>query len=221
MNIVILMLLLASLSIKAQVGVENEIKVWKYSHVYDFETKKLLSPEEIEASFAKGICIERDYDEYGNPLTYYFIKGIGPEERFDYRDYLSDLLEGEKLPSFLAKTYKGKKVSKQDFLGKPLVMVFYLMLKPPFAPNDEMMATLMALSKNDKINVIVFVGDEVDGTEPMIAKENLGFPIVPNAMGFAKKYRVYHFPGYLLVDKEGVYKGSYNEEALFQALSSR
>ncbi len=67
--------------------------------------------------------------------------------------------------------------------------------------------------------MLLFVSYDVDGSEPVLQEKKFNFPIVSGALGFSDKYGVFSFPSYILVDEEGLYRGTFDDlEVLLKEL---
>mgnify|MGYP003116318445 CR=1 FL=1 len=197
----------------SQTGVQNSVTLSSLSQVYDYNSQRLLSKKEIEKRMTSpnNLIIPKEYDKLGNPVNFYAISGLDTSGNFDLSPYYNHPEIGENFPPFIAKTINNKKFKLSKLKDKNLVLNFQLMLRAPFAKTDQIKEVEdFVKSRNEIVQVMFTISGEADALQ-FVKDHNLSSEIIVDAANFSKKYGVFNYPTYMLIDKESKLVGIYSK----------
>tara|TARA_R100000935_G_scaffold35020_1_gene55795 strand:+ start:472 stop:1011 length:540 start_codon:yes stop_codon:yes gene_type:complete len=167
----------------------------------------------------KSLIIPKDFDSAGNPVNYYSITGIDVNGNFDLSPYYKQPDIGDAFPKFRTKTVNNEKTSSKDLKGKIVVINFQLMLRAPFAKIDEIKMVEDYVSSKENMESLIFSISGNEDAVNFVEENKLNSKIVADATNFTRRYGVFKFPTYMLVDREGNFLGSYTKtDELINAL---
>tara|TARA_R100000935_G_scaffold45692_2_gene68841 strand:- start:27 stop:710 length:684 start_codon:yes stop_codon:yes gene_type:complete len=197
----------------SQVGIQNSVTVSSTSQVYDFSSKKLLSKKEIESRMTKpnNLIIPKEFDKLGNPINFYAISGLDTSGSLDFRPYYKHPKTGENFPPFIATTINNDKIYSNKLKGEILILNFQLILRAPIAKIDRIREVEDFVNSMDNMQSVIFSISGKDDAIQFMKEYNLTSGIIPNATDFTRKYGVFNFPTYMIINQEGNLAGIYSK----------
>ncbi len=138
-------------------------------------------------------------DENADPAIEYTITAE------TYPDYKHFMMEGKDFPNFTFNDLDGNQYSKNDLLGKTvLIKTWFLRCKPCI---DEMPMLNQLVSEYSDREDVVFLSlstDPEDELKDFLSKREFNYPVVPNSRNFVEDtlgFKIY--PTHVVIDKEG------------------
>lgn len=122
-----------------------------------------------------------------------------------YREYKHYLLEGQDFPDFSLTDLEGNNYSKEDLLGKTvLVKTWFLRCKPCIEEMPQLNQLVAEYSDRDDVVFLSLSTDPEDELEKFLFEREFNYAVVPNTKSFVEEtlgFKIY--PTHVVIDKEG------------------
>ncbi|ETN94393.1 hypothetical protein [Zhouia amylolytica] len=156
----------------------------------------------------------KEYNKYGMASSFYFDKNEENSRTISNGLFNDKVSEGEIFSEFVMKTIDGQIVESKNLRGKKIVLISIVMLREPFFNKDQLLEMDSFFSDLPNVKSIVFTSSNSLEIEDAIGDLNLNSLIVPEAMGFQKKYGIKISPQYVLIDENGLLVKYFKHEDL-------
>ena len=137
------------------------------------------------------------------------------EGEFELPDYASSTLEkrersgfrdkwvGEPAPNYFGTDTEGKSVFVDRNLGKVVVLDFWATWCGPCRQAMPALSALGEAHRGEGLEIIGFTDEPTRVVKPFLAKNAVGYRIVPNAAGVKRRYEVSSLPTAFVVGRDG------------------
>ena len=207
----LLSLLLISLHTYGQQSTSSTYQI-KSGTVYDKESGKLLTEDEMAELFANGNPIlEPRMDKYGQPSSF-TVDRSGSGSRINTRDASKRPLPGEEVLPFIMKSLSGESLDSEALRGQFILLHFELVVSPPIfslSKFNEMQSSIESIKKEDSLVAISVFQSSQQDIEAVLELSQYPSQIVADGRGFSVRYQITDFPSFLLIGKRGELIGYY------------
>ncbi|CCH00553.1 hypothetical protein FAES_2544 [Fibrella aestuarina BUZ 2] len=180
--------------------------------IYDDSTGKRMTLAEFAAlnrADPRGHRLRPAYNEYGKPDQYRYRRATREEREtghFNDRDPAYAPKPGQQMPRFVMKGTNGHEYRLTDLAGKPIILSFWVTLRPPFMSKAQLEALAKQITpamEAGKLVSLGVTGDAPDQIANLLGAQPVPFVPVGDGRGFLEKFHVVSFPSVILIDKTG------------------
>lgn len=183
-----------------------------YSQLYNLETGKKMTQQDFTFLIKENgrISFLPFFDKKGEIEKYYYNPNPDPTIR---RNSGNDSPEIKKaFPDFIFKTSDNKKIELADLKGKLIIIHIGLIRNNKLINKDNIMAIetkISASKKPSEIESLLLFEDSKDDILKILDLKDTHFTLIPNALGFIKKWNTLIRPTTLIIDKKGRFVGEF------------
>lgn len=122
-----------------------------------------------------------------------------------YREYKHFMMEGQPFPDFHFTDLQGKTYSKQDLLGKTLlVKTWFLRCKPCIEEMPQLNALVEEYKDREDVVFLSLSTDPEDELNNFLTQQRFLYPVVANTKTFVEETLGFNiYPTHIVVDPEG------------------
>lgn len=183
-----------------------------YSRLYNLETGKKMTQEDFSLLLKeKGrVSFLPFFDKWGEIEKYYYNPNPDPTIRKNSGNNSPKIKKA--FPDFVFTTSENKKIALEDLKGKLIIIHIGLIRNNKLVNMDNILALeskINASKKSSEIESMLLFEDSQEDILKVLDIKKTHFTLIPNALGFIKKWNTLIRPTTLIIDKKGEFLGEY------------
>ncbi|MFA9188234.1 peroxiredoxin family protein [Flavobacterium magnesitis] len=181
-----------------------------YSRLYNLQTGKKMTQEDFNFLIKeKGkVSFLPFFDKWGEIEKYYY----NPNPTIRKNSGNDSPKVKKTFPDFVFTTSENKKIALEDLKGKLIIIHIGLIRNNQLINMDNILALeskIKASIKSSKIEALILFEDSKEDILKVLDIKKTTFTLIPNGLGFIKKWNTLMRPTTLIIDKKGKFLGEY------------
>lgn len=183
-----------------------------YSRLYNLENGEKMTQEDFNLLIKeKGkVSFIPFFDKWGEIEKYYYNPNPDPTIRKNSGNESPKIKKT--FPDFIFTTSENNKMELEDLKGNLIIIHIGLIRNNKLVNMDNILALeskIKASKKSSKIKSILLFEDSKEDILKVLDIKEIHFTLIPNALGFIKKWNTLIRPTTLIIDKNGKFLGEY------------